>query len=305
MASLTRTLDIEFTVVAQKIDEILSVINSSLKKKSKFSYETIVKGYIHFSKSSSKYRFDDIGLFKDALVGEDLNDISIFSVDIIVYEKDNKDKYSTRERIIDITFSKNITYGAIDVSVDSIDFIAAKNQIDVMAVILNAEYLKIEELTEAEKAEKLLLEERSSAIRKSIRILENLPDLQTRINTAFKNEKDVQDFLFPILKSHFPELQEEDYLSKFAGTASKPDFGIENLGIAFEIKYISQRKNFKELSKEINDDSRQYFGKKSPFKTMIVLIYNGASKPTPVGFIHDIESVDVISRVIISPRIIP
>lgn len=38
---------------------------------------------------------------------------------------------------------------------------------------------------------------------------------------------------------------------------------------------------------------------------MLVLIYNGASKPTPANFIADLEDFDIISKVVISPNIIP
>jgi hypothetical protein len=294
MSSLQHTLDTTSGIVIRHIDEIIDYFRKNIEIRSGYEYTTWLGGFVTFGKASARYEFDDVQGLKDAVLEQDANDIYELYFSLRIEEHLNINVYQ-KNTVANVTFSLDPRRG-LRVAIKDRSFILARKQIDVVASILeNASYVRVEDKEE----------DRDIAVKNITAILDNLPDYQARIRQSFANERDVQDFLFPILKSHFPTLQEEDYLSKVAGTASKPDFGIENLGIAIEVKVTSRNKSFKQLQVEINDDSRKYFGKSSPFKTMIVLIYNASSEPTPANYVSDLEHMDVISKVVVSPSIIP
>lgn len=296
MSSLQRTLDTSFGTLARHIDEIIEYFEKSIEPREGYEYLTKLSGTVSFRKASAVYSFDDVVGLKDAVLEQDVRDVHLWDIRLRIEERSKGRDYA-RNEIVDVIFRASPRSEGVEVTINNRPFTVARGQIDVAASILEgAGYIKAAD-DEQKKCD--------FAIQKIAAILGELPDFQSRIRRSLANEKEVQDFLFPILKSHFSTLQEEDYLSKVAGTASKPDFGIEDLGIAIEVKFTSKHKSFKQLQVEINDDSRKYFGKTSPFKVMIVLIYNGSSEPTPANYVSDLEHMDVISKVIVSPFIVP
>lgn len=143
-------------------------------------------------------------------------------------------------------------------------------------------------------------------VNRCIDVINNLPDYQTRIRNSFSNEKDVQDFLYPVLKSHFDDLVDEDYFPKIAGSSSKPDFAVPSADLIIECKYLRKHDDYKRFKKEISEDLVGYFGDRSPYKKMIILIYNASGHPAPANYIADMESIDEkIVKVFISPGMKP
>lgn len=152
------------------------------------------------------------------------------------------------------------------------------------------------EITKLEKSE----------VNKCINILLNFPDLQTRIRKEFETEKDVQDFMYPVLKSNFSDLVDEEFLPKVAGTTSKPDFAFQSSSVVIECKFLRDAADFKRFKDEIAADLVGYFGQGSNYKYMIVFIYNGANMAPPANYIADLESCsENIVKVIISPGLKP
>lgn len=147
--------------------------------------------------------------------------------------------------------------------------------------------------------------EKEAKIRKCSYILRNLNTLQVRMMAPLKDEKEVQAFLFPILKSHFDDLEDEFHLPKYGDIEYKPDFGVPSLKHLIEVKFLSKRTTSKDVQKEITDDSVGYLRNSNQYKTMTVFIYNSEVIPVSDRFTKDIESLKGIREVIIVPGVNP
>lgn len=299
--SISRSITASFDAIATNIDGIIGHLEKSFLNNQEFDYELHVSGNFAFDESGTDYRFSDIKHFKDALVGEQLDDIWYWNIAINVSGgKKGTESYLWNSIVgLDLDRDSRSTGNSrgTRLNVDEIEYSEARQLMDDVTAILKSTYYTPEIVDPSQ-------ESRQALAKKSFDILNNLLPLQARITKVFENEKDFQNFLFPILKSHFPTLQEEDYLPKLAGKASKPDFGIIDEGIAFEVKF-NKGSDLLNIRKEILIDSREYFGKSSPFKVMVVVIYNASGQPIPANYIEDLEDLDVIYNVAISPPVIP
>ncbi len=149
------------------------------------------------------------------------------------------------------------------------------------------------------------LQQRKNTISKTISILQNLNRYQLRMKDSLKNEKELQNFLFPILKSHFKDLEEEFNLPKFGTIAYQPDFGIPSIKLLLECKFLKERKDLKRIQKEVNDDAVGYLKTSPDYRSLIVFIYNSKNTPIPDKFQKDLKRVSGINDVIIVPGIDP
>jgi hypothetical protein len=136
-------------------------------------------------------------------------------------------------------------------------------------------------------------------------VLERVELYQSRLRKKISDEKEFQDFLFPVLKAHFNELVDESGLPKFTGVSYRNDFGVLSLGLIIECKYLRRQSDFDKFRKEIADDLLGYFFEGSPYTSMTVVIYNSSNKIPPNNYIRDLEKQDKINRVIITPGIDP
>lgn len=301
--TMIKTLIIKPVVIFKNAKIILKTVDDFINKDNSFIYHNNMNGFIQFNSGASSYDFNSIEELNEALVQENMDDLYIWSIKIDVYRKPVGAEYPN-ERV----FHANVGFrssSTIKIGIDCINSTESNRFIKTITKTLNCKLYKPKNIDQQDEAHIKKIKERDESIEKCISIFEKMPELQARIVKGFESEKEVQDFIYPILKSHFNDLQEEDYVSKMGPVASKPDFCIKKLGIAIEIKFINNKKTFKSLVAEINDDSRKYFTDKSYYSRMIVFIYNGASKPTPANFISDLENIEVISKVVISPNIIP
>jgi hypothetical protein len=142
-------------------------------------------------------------------------------------------------------------------------------------------------------------------INKCISILENLNRYQLRMKSYLKDEKELQDFIFPILKSHFEDLEDEFNLPRFGNIEYKPDFGISNIGLLIECKFLRNKKDLKKIQKEIHDDIIGYLKSSKQYQNLIFFVYNSKNIPVPDKFVKDIEKIKGVESVIIVPGVYP
>ena len=142
-------------------------------------------------------------------------------------------------------------------------------------------------------------------IKKCISILENLNRYQLRMRSPLKNEKALQDFIFPILKSHFEDLEDEFHLPRLGSIEYKPDFGIPSIKLLIECKYLRVKIDIKKIQKEIHDDVMGYLKASKQYINLIVFIYNSKNIPIPDKFVKDVEKIKGIKKVIIVPGVYP
>lgn len=150
------------------------------------------------------------------------------------------------------------------------------------------------------------LQQRENVVSRTISILKNFNRYQLRLKSSLKDEKELQGFLFPILKSHFLDLEEEFNLPQFGAIAYKPDFGFPSAKLLLECKYLRGKRDIKHIQKEIHDDAIGYLKASSNnYKSLIVFIYNNKNTPIPDKFPRDLKKISGIDDVIIVPGVDP
>ncbi|MDD5222692.1 MAG: hypothetical protein PHE84_01765 [bacterium] len=118
------------------------------------------------------------------------------------------------------------------------------------------------------------------------------------------NEKDVQDILWIILRSHFERIDREEVLPRFGAKAYKPDFGIPDLRVLIEVKYIGEKINLPSIQEEILSDIPGYLGSNTKYDGIIIFIYDAAQKLRDSRkFVEDLRSVEGIIDIVITPGI--
>jgi len=118
------------------------------------------------------------------------------------------------------------------------------------------------------------------------------------------NEGDVQDIVWIMLRSHFDRVEREDNLPKFGVKSYKPDFGIPELRVLIEVKYIGAKTRPADIQEEILADIQGYLADQSRYDGIIILTYDGAHKLLdPRKFIEDLRSVDGIIDVLVVPGV--
>lgn len=304
MHSMAKTLNVKGAQVLKAADKIHRFVAEKYELDPEYEYSDFLSGFIQFHGGASSYDFNNLDELNEVLAQEDLDEMYIWRLEVSVQRMQMVNKISITGAVVKLDFRLEVherTYKT-KLTIDQLPYKESAVLVNDVAKILSCTLYRP---TRQEIARKRHQKEQESCISKCLEIFEVFPDLQLRNRSLLSNEKQVQDFLYPILKSHFADLQEEDYVPKVAGTASKPDFSINRLGVAIELKYVSARKTFSELTAEINDDSRKYFGATSPYEKMIVFIYNGASKSTPANFKADLERLPEIAGIVVSPNILP
>ena len=126
-----------------------------------------------------------------------------------------------------------------------------------------------------------------------------------RPTLIIKDEYDVQDLLRALLKEHFDDVRDEDYVPSCAGSNSRVDFVLKNEKIVIETKMTNERLKDKEAGNELLIDIGRY--KNHPDCNILVLfIYdrgdNIINKP---GLIKDLDNMStngLIVRTFINPE---
>ncbi len=101
-------------------------------------------------------------------------------------------------------------------------------------------------------------------------------ELQKPIRWSVTQEREVQDILWLILRSYFPDVVDEDTLPKLGHSAYKADFGIPSLKLIIEAKFATSRDDFKKIEKEIQEDCIPYL-RDLRYESVIVFIYDDSA----------------------------
>jgi hypothetical protein len=138
-----------------------------------------------------------------------------------------------------------------------------------------------------------------------VRILESFPYTLKRDYTYHKreldDEKDVQRILWTILRSHYPDLVDEEILGKFGLKHYQDDFGIPSLATIVEVKMIYEKTDLKKLQEELMTDSIGYFSSLSSYRHLVLFIYNKTNRQVDSAFIKALESLAPVAAVLLIP----
>lgn len=121
-----------------------------------------------------------------------------------------------------------------------------------------------------------------------------------RQTLILQDEYDVQDLLRALLKEHFKDVRDEDYVPSYAGSNSRVDFVLKNEKIVIEVKMTNDRLKDKEAGSQLLIDIGRY--KNHPdCKLLILFIYDKGdhiiNKPGLISDLNNMSSngLDVIT----------
>ena len=96
------------------------------------------------------------------------------------------------------------------------------------------------------------------------------------------SEPHVQAFLWAILYPKFgAQLRDEQYLPGFGLKQPRYDFGVANLKLIVEVKFIRAVGDFKKIEEEVAGDTGLYFSDPAHFDQMVVYVYDDADEHHP------------------------
>ncbi len=101
-------------------------------------------------------------------------------------------------------------------------------------------------------------------------------ELQKPIRWPVTQEREVQDILWVILRSYFPDVVDEDALPKLGHSTYKADFGIGSLKLIIEAKFATSKDDFKKIEKEIQEDCIPYL-RDLRYESLVVFIYDDSA----------------------------
>lgn len=137
-----------------------------------------------------------------------------------------------------------------------------------------------------------------------VQVLRRFRECCQYIKDPPKDEKAVQDIMWIMLRSQFDRVEREETLPKFGSKNYRPDFGIPDLQLLVEAKFIGEKTQIPTIQEEILADIPGYLKTSQPYNAIVALVYDDAQKlRDPRKFIEDIRSVDGIVDVIIVPGI--
>jgi len=119
-----------------------------------------------------------------------------------------------------------------------------------------------------------------------------------------KNETEVQDVLWIMLRSQFERIEREEALPTFGAKAYRPDFGIPDLGVLVEVKFVGEKTRVAAIQEEILADIPGYLSEATHYQGVIELVYDYSQQlRDPRRFIEDLKKVDGIEEVLVVPGI--
>ena len=145
-------------------------------------------------------------------------------------------------------------------------------------------------------------------------VLENFADAMRRwrwdeltakraVRWPIVSEREVQDVLWLILRSYFPDVVDEDTLPKFGHASYRIDFGIPSLGLIIEVKYAADRADFRRIEKEILEDLVPYLSCGDRYHSLLVFIYDASSSVQEHGTTKQcLKNAPGVSDVVIACR---
>jgi hypothetical protein len=117
---------------------------------------------------------------------------------------------------------------------------------------------------------------------------------------AVNSEKEVQDILWLILRPYFDDIVDEETLPKLGHSSYKPDFAIPSLRTLIEVKFAKKKADFKDIEKEIMQDSVGYLTNTTNYEKILVFIYDhSSSSQEHAETIRALRNVSGIENVVI------
>lgn len=111
----------------------------------------------------------------------------------------------------------------------------------------------------------------------------------SRNTIEIKDEYDVQDLMFGILKLFVDDIRPEDYVPAYAGANSRIDFHLPTYELYVETKMTRENLKDKEVGEQLAIDIARYNGR---CKTLVCFIYDsGNYLENPYGLITDLENL--------------
>jgi hypothetical protein len=119
---------------------------------------------------------------------------------------------------------------------------------------------------------------------------------------APQSEREIQDLLWVILRSHFDRLDREDTLPKFGIKSYRPDFGIPELRTLIEVKFVGEKTSLPQIQEELLADIPGYLQAQSRYDSIVYFVYDGAHKLRDARkFIDDLRSITGVTDVLVIP----
>ena len=119
-----------------------------------------------------------------------------------------------------------------------------------------------------------------------------------------ENERDVQDVVWIMLRSHFDRLDRDDTLKRFGVKKYVPDFGIPELKLLIEVKFIGEATKPNDIQEELLADVPGYLQDGGGYTQMLAFVYDAAHKLRDERkFIEDLLTIPGIGDVIVVPGI--
>jgi hypothetical protein len=101
-------------------------------------------------------------------------------------------------------------------------------------------------------------------------------ELQKPVRWPVTQEREIQDILWLILRSYFPDVVDEDALPKLGHSTYKADFGIGSLKLIVEAKFATSKDDFRKIEKEVQEDCIPYL-RDLRYESLIVFIYDDSA----------------------------
>jgi hypothetical protein len=112
----------------------------------------------------------------------------------------------------------------------------------------------------------------------------------------------VQDIVWVMLRAQYDRVDKEATLPRFGAKSYKPDFGVPEVRVLVEVKFIGAKTDIAQIQEEILADAIGYVHQNPHYDAMLVLVYDHAQRlRDPRKFIEDLRSVDYIADVLVVP----
>ncbi|MCX6761032.1 MAG: hypothetical protein NTZ84_02950 [Candidatus Nealsonbacteria bacterium] len=294
------------------VKNIKNIVDSVLVRMKQFDSSSKISTF-HFNTYliDENVAYDNYEEFLKYFNYDDLTKFEWGSISLSIYKEENN-SYKTEKRILSIHVNIVGSGDEFSITVSAQDENIIKEIFDIIfqKILTGCKIYKYNEIEERknkrEEKRKEELRERSDIVFNCIYILENLNTYQERMHQPLKDEKALQEFLFPILKSHFENLLDEFSLQKFASIQYKPDFGIPEGKLLIECKYIRTKSDLRKIQKEISEDIIGYLRAASnQYNKLVILIYNSVNIPISKKFRDDFERIKGVEKIIIAPGVAP
>jgi hypothetical protein len=137
-----------------------------------------------------------------------------------------------------------------------------------------------------------------------VRVLSRFRECCQYVSQPPKDERAVQDIMWIMLRANFDRLVREDALPKFGAKGYKPDFGIPDIGVLIEAKFVGENTKVPDIQEEILADIPGYVQSNSAYTGVVELVYDQAQKlRDATKFIEDLSTVAGILNVQVIPGI--